>query len=66
MQKNTFEVTTSSRNSKLCIVVRRAGAPYRRVRIPGSSDLCVREVSANNVIALRTRCFHLMLQQAIH
>jgi len=48
------------------IVVRRAGAPYRRVRIPGSSDLCVCEVSANEVIALRNRCFHLMIQQAIH
>jgi len=47
-------------------VVRRAGALYRRVRIPGSSDWCVCEVSANKVIALRNRCFHLMLQQAIH
>jgi len=47
-------------------VVRGVGAPYRRVRIPGSSDLYVCEVSANKVIALRTRCFHLMIQQAIH
>jgi len=47
-------------------VVRRVGAPYRRVRIPGSSDLCACEVSANEDIALWIRCVHLMIQQAIH
>jgi len=48
------------------IVVRRVGAPYRRVRIPGSSDLRVCVLSANKDIAPRTRCFHLIIQQAIH
>jgi len=49
----------------ICPVVREVCAPYRRVRIPGSSDLCVCEVSANEDIALRTCCFHFMIQQAI-
>jgi len=47
-------------------VVRRVGALYRRARIPGSSDLRACEVSANEDIALWTRCVHLMIQQAIH
>jgi len=47
-------------------VVRRTGAPYRRVRIPGLSDLRVCVLSANKVIVPRTRCFHLMIQQAVH
>jgi len=47
-------------------VVRRVGAPYRRARIPGSSDLRVCVLSANKDIALRTRCFHLIIQQTIH
>jgi len=62
-----FFLQTISQNWEgLSTVVRGVGAPYRRVRIPGSSDLCVCEVSANKVIALWTRCFHLMIQQAIH
>jgi len=47
-------------------VVRRVGAPYRRVRIPGLSDLRVCALSANKDIAPRTRCSHLIIQQAIH
>jgi len=38
--------------SSVSTVVRRVGAPYRRARIPGSSDLCACEVSANEDIAL--------------
>jgi len=56
-----FETTTKANSVEIGVsggsVVRWVGAPYRRVRIPGSSDLRVCVLSANKDIAPRTRCF---------